>query len=375
MRVFARLSLALLGLITLAGCAMAPGLRYESKSFGDTTGHDEEAVLDFDLQLVTPTLLVELQRNARPAALAELPLQVVNETTTSNYRYLIGPQDVLDIIVWGHSDLTIPAGGQRPASEAGHRVAPDGTIYYPHVGVIEVVGRTTHEVRRDLTKRLARYIKEPQLDVRIVAFNSQRITVSGEVVKPGIIPVTDRPLSLMEAIDRAGGFNAQGDSKDVVLIRNNQRYVIDVAMMLTSGNLRHNVLLQNEDVIHVPHVATKKVYLVGEVAKQGAINLKPTMPTTLADVLADSGWLVQNSAGVKDILILRQGEEKPLVYRLDGRRADSLILATRFPMQATDVVYVSTAGLSLWNRVLSQLLPTVEGLWTIDRMTRLTIFE
>jgi polysaccharide export outer membrane protein len=68
-------------------------------------------------------------------------------------------------------------------------------------------GKTTSEVRSPFCRpKLAKYIEKVQLDVRMVAFRSQQVYVVGEVAKPGIQQVTDIPMTILEAVNRAGGF-------------------------------------------------------------------------------------------------------------------------------------------------------------------------
>jgi protein involved in polysaccharide export with SLBB domain len=146
------------------------------------------------------------------------------------YYYHVGPHDVLNIHVWNHPELAGPVGqavaesGNSMAtpslSPVGYLVGPDGMIYYPLVGSVHVAGSTVQENRVKLTKLLTRYIRNPQIDIRVTGFRSKKIYVAGEVLKPGLFPLTDSPISITDAINIAGGMDPKtADPSHIFVIR------------------------------------------------------------------------------------------------------------------------------------------------------------
>jgi polysaccharide export outer membrane protein len=84
---------------------------------------------------------------------------------------------------------------------------------------------------------------------------------------------------------------------------------------------------------------------------------------TLAEALGDSEWFDLATANPAQIFVLRGNYDAPSIYHLDASSADAILLAAQFPLRPRDVVYVSTRGLTHWNRAMTQILPTLQGIW------------
>jgi len=181
---------------SLSACALAPGMY-----MGDTSGDSsievpmlesgEPVTAKVTITPITADLIVQQVTAARRQAQAAK--RPVPPQDPGPYR--LGPTDVLSITVWDHPELTIPAGEFRSADLAGNVIGNDGAMFYPYVGVIKVEGMTIDQLRDLLTRRLAHYIENPQLDLKVVAYRSKKVYVVGEVKQPGIQAITDREHS------------------------------------------------------------------------------------------------------------------------------------------------------------------------------------
>ncbi|RUR28316.1 polysaccharide export protein Wza [Vreelandella andesensis] len=336
----------------LSGCAMAPGGHIDEDKLGQS--------LDgrVDVQQITPDLV---------NAMFERDVSSRVPTPTSNpvvpgYEYRVGPGDILSVIVYDHPELTIPAGSERSAAETGNRIRPNGTMFYPYVGRVRVEGMTLDEVRDLITRRLANVINEPQVEVGIAAFNSQKVYISGAVQNPGTLPLTIVPMTILDAISEVGGAQENADWRNVTLSRNGSEERISLYAMMRQGDMTQNRLLRDGDLLHVPTMENQNVIVMGQVIRPGAIALGNER-ITLTDALGRAGGVNEGRAEPSGIFVVRgnaPGSEKfATVYQLDISDATRLLLGTRFPLQPQDVVYVTSAPLARWNSVISLLLPSV----------------
>jgi len=213
---------------------------------------------------------------------------LIKHMPSAMHVYRIAPADVLDIAVWQHPELSLPeknSGGSEnlpsrhgAAGREGYLVNANGDIYFPLVKNIHVYGKTVDQIRTEIAARLRRYIKNPEVTVRVADFRSRKVYVLGEVKNPRIIPVNDQPLSITDAILMAGG-----------------------------------------------------------------------MDTSAADP--------------EHVYVIRGRPDQPDVFWLNARTPDALLLAEQFRLKPGDVLFVSSAPAARWNRIINQLLPTIQTIW------------
>lgn len=341
----------------LSGCSLAPGMTME--------GAPETP--NVNIMQISANLIYqqELNEEVQPNRLEK---QKQREQEKLQYQYRIGPRDVLSIIVWDHPELTIPAGEFRSAEAVGHLVAEDGSIFYPYVGTVMVADKTVAEVRKTLTERIGKTITKPQLDVRVAAFRSQKAYIVGEITKPGPQPITDIPLTIVGAVNQAGGVTENADMINVTLNRNGNVYPIDLLSVYEHGDLSRDFVLRDGDIIHIPDRNQQKVFVLGEVSRPASYLMNKGR-MTLAEAISDAGGVDRLSSNPARIFVIRGENNVPEIYHLDSSSPEALILGDKFKLKPRDVVYVDTAGITRWNRVIQQLLPTtqlLQNLSTID---------
>jgi polysaccharide biosynthesis/export protein len=348
--------LPLMLVLLLPACSLTPGMKMQA----DNNLSDLEVPVMKDGQMVkektrivpiTADLIIE-RENFRRQAVNNLPPVDISQAT-----YRIGPHDRLLITVWDHPELNDPGGEKILPELAGKVVDDDGQLYYPYVGSMQVAGKTVSEVRSLLTRELSNYFKRVKLDVRVLSFQSHRAAVVGEVKMPGIQPLTETPLTVAEAISRAGGVTQDADMSNVSLARDGKLYKINVLALYEQGNTTQNLLLKAGDVLNIPDSKDNKVFVMGEVGRQQALPINKGK-MSLAQALAEAYGVDFNMSRPEEIYVIRSGDMNPEIFQLNAESPDALILADQFALEPHDTVFVGTAGVTQWSRVLNQILPS-----------------
>jgi polysaccharide export outer membrane protein len=360
--------------VSISACAM-PGMNKPSVASAEGVGLPNVELIDLDTRTAVQRLSQIADAEADAAITDEdadvTPAQSESQSPPNEYR--VGPHDVLDIVIWGRPELNNPGGMTQTVESRGRKVRADGSIFFPFVGVVQVEDHTVEEIREKLTNGLNKYIKNPQVDVRVSIHKARKYYVTGEVNVPGIQYVESQPKTILDAISEAGGMTENADLSTVIVTRDGEENEIDLTSVYERGDVKENIWVKTGDTIHVPDNTYKRVFVMGEVEKQTAVPMHKGR-LTLAEALAAGEGVNFQYANVKGIYVLRQraDEEVPvtMVYRLNAKSASSLLVADMFQLEPRDVVFVSTLGLTRWNRVITQILPTVQTIFQTDTVIK-----
>lgn len=212
--------------------------------------------------------------------------------------YMLGPEDMIEITVWGHEDLKrmVP-------------VSLEGTITFPMIGEVRAAGKSTQQLEKELARKLGDgYLKNPQLTVTVKDFKSQKVFVMGEVKNPGTYPVT-KENNLLFALSQAGGFTKDA-GEEVVVIRprdpnkqgkmtleeaaaDKKTTILRVNLKdALAGDRKDNVPIRDGDSIIVPKMPF--FFVMGEVKNPGQFNLE--RGTTVLMGISIGGGLTPKAA-------------------------------------------------------------------------------
>ena len=385
-----------LAALLLTGCALAPGMsigsaaqKTKSNSSAAQSGEAGHTPPSGALLVITPQLINQ-QRALQKAALGADVQGLFAEAKP----YGIGPGDVINIVVWNHPELVLAPAGATLTTDAsglasvgnGYNVSPEGLIQFPLLGTFQIAGLTENRAREELTRSLGKYIKDPKITLRVQAYRAGRVYVDGEVRTPGLQAVNDIPMTLPEAISRAGGLTPAADRASVAVTRKGATTVINMPQLATLGVNPSRIMLAAGDLVRVGSRDDSKVYVMGEVTKPMTLPLRNGR-LTLNEALGEAGGVSSTSGDPRQIYVVRSrnGDNAadtdasgaattitpttPEIYHLDANSPAAYALAEGFELKSRDVVFVDPVPLVMWNRIISLILPSAQ----VANVTRSTI--
>lgn len=226
--------------------------------------------------------------------------------------YILGPSDVISVMVYGQDEFNIQT-----------RIKPDGSIVMPLIGKVTASGQTVIGLADDIAGKLRRgnFLRDPIVNIEVSQYNSQYVRVVGMVGSPTIIPL-DRPYNVLDVLLRAGWVRADG-SRYVLLHRaaGGEPERIDTDELARSGPAAQITLRPGDTLFVEP---AEVVYLTGQVLRPGAYQLEPDM--TIAKLLAMAGGVGPTGNSSKFDVRRDEGEKQ----RVDDQ----------FVLQKGDVVNV-----------------------------------
>jgi len=158
--------------------------------------------------------------------------------------YVIGPDDILDVIFWRDKDMS-----------ALVSVRPDGRVTLPLLNDMQAAGLTPEQLRTSVMTAATKFVEDPNVTVVVKAINSRKVFVTGMVAKPGPYPLMG-PTTVMQALSVAGGIQEFADSKNILIMRTENgrpvAYRFNYKEVLKRKNLKQNIELKPGDTVVVP---------------------------------------------------------------------------------------------------------------------------
>lgn len=231
--------------------------------------------------------------------------------------YVIGEGDVLKITVYDNDDLTTQA-----------RISGEGLIRVPLIGPVEVGGLTISQATRKIADLFADgYLVNPQVQIYIEEFQSKKVTILGQVNKPGLVEL-DKRTNLLELISKAGGLTQEAGKEVIIKHRvsgnaANQEAEKDIVRinmedLVEKGDTTQNFDILDGDTVYVSKEALQYVYVTGEVKKPDAYKYDEKQPLTLIQAITLAGGLSDKAApGRVRVIRKKEGGQNDIFEKAD----------------------------------------------------------
>ncbi len=270
-------------------------------------------------------------------------------------EYLIAPGDAFSVVVDGHPNMSRPR----------VIIMPDGTISIAPIGSIKLAGLTLPAAGELLKSKYRKYLRECNVVLEPLELKNYTFTIGGMVTEPGIYPFVFGSFRLTDAVAMAKGLLFTGgtageklllsDLANAYIVRNGKILPVDFVQALEKGDPLYNIPIMNGDYIYIPSLESGKVTILGEVDEPDSVPYQPNL--TVLQAIGLVGGLKETNS--REIKVIRGGLKSPVVYTLDirdmqrGRTMD-------FALKPKDIVFVPRDGVSEWNVIIRQILPTIQ---------------
>ncbi len=323
-----------MGIFTLAlglsACNSAPKKKVSKKRYSDSTF--VQSGIKSKVPFVPPDMLKLIEANM-------------------NKDYLVGPGDLLKISVWNREGLS----GQ-------HLVGPFGKITLPILGEFKISDQTRDEAAASIEGKYQKYYENPKVTVKILKYQNNKVYVLGRVTNPGVIHF-DGQATLLEALSLAGGLPTRDKSiflaKCAIIRGNSQIIWVDLVQLLRQGNLKLNIKLQNNDVIHIPETTDSAVFVMGEVKTPGTFQIRLS-GLSLLDAIQLAGGTTED-ANLKEIRLIRNLRENNVRVVDLNNIIERGVFARNYELKDDDIIYVPRRGMAKFNYYLRQVDPLIRS--------------
>ncbi|MDK9696767.1 MAG: polysaccharide export protein [Siculibacillus sp.] len=286
-------------------------------------------------------------------------------------RVRLAPGDAMRIVIAegreGGLFAPLTAGGTNFPNV---RVDSTGSISLPYVGRVAVKGLDTPEVEARVREKLKGVSVEPQVYVELVANRNNSVLVSGEVKAPIRVSMLDGPMTVIDAVAKAGGLTKSPLQSDAVIRHGTSVRRIPMERVQSGSN----PTLSPGDTLTI-EARFRGFNAIGAVKQPGQLEFNKANPTVM-DGLAQAQWLNDDAANPTGVFLFRMDEPHGyrddtgkwhpanMIFRIDMRKPESLFIAQTVALKPGDTLYVTTAPSYEWIKLIKPIAITMTTLRT-----------
>ncbi len=296
------------------------------------------------------------QPSTQPESAAPANATYSPTKTAVDVNYIIQPEDILQLDVWGEPDM----------SRQNMHVTPEGNVNVPFIGTMKAAGLTLTQLADAIAQAYidAQILKTPRVVVSILALHKRTVRVLGQVNRPGEYEFREGD-TVMEAIANAASFNENAYLQGATLTRRNGTVIhLDLHKLFYKGDMTQNLKLEKGDTINIPEDLTNQYYVLGEIMRPGLYKLKEGM-TALGAISLAGGPTPRGT--MSSVAIIRNNGQTSQRIKLNMTKLiNQGDTKQDLTLQPGDVVYVAETSTPDWAKI-SQILNTILSATYITR--------
>ena len=181
---------------------------------------------------------------APPAGTPAPPVMAAPNGPTVPNDYVIGTDDILQVVFWKDKDMSAEA-----------RVRPDGRIALPLINEVQAAGLTPEALQKKITEESRKYMEDASITIVVREINSLKVFITGEIAKPGVYGLTSS-MSVMQLLSLAGGLKEYANAKNITIMRNQGGKQVALKFnyreVAAGKKLQQNIELKPGDTVVVP---------------------------------------------------------------------------------------------------------------------------
>lgn len=292
--------------------------------------------------------------------------QIPNPVKGASYSDKVRTRDILHFIIADLNPQSPFATRGEPYDIGPVEVPEDGRMSIPYVGEIEVLSRSLSQIATDLNEKLKTISNTAQASVTRSGRIARTANVIGEVKNPGPVPLEKSNLTSLDLLAASGGPTQEEHLYKYTLRRDGRDYVFDY-----QGFRKSAFPVEEGDLLSVTTDMSNRFYVMGAINKPTTVPF-PVPAPTLADALGAATGFDERRSDPSGVFVFRKGDPDQ-VYTLNLKEPGAMFLAQRFPIYGEDLVYVTEAPLTRWNRLIMQVLPfsqLSQAAYNIDRVSQ-----
>jgi polysaccharide export outer membrane protein len=309
--------------------------------------------------LVEVNSLASIPKQGRVYGRAEKPMLIAGDGYSDNVR----ERDSLSFVITDLSEQS-PFFSRGTAFTYGPIEVPsDGLVQIPYVGEINVLRRSLS----DISATLSESIKPVSNTAQVTVLRTNRFlltaNVLGEVNNPGQVSLERSGITSLDILAAAGGPSRAEHLFHYTLRRGGRDYHFDY-----QGFRKNPFSVEAGDLLMVTTDSSNRFQVMGAINRPVSVAF-PVPNPTLADAIGAATGLDERRSDASGIFVFRKGNPDT-VYTFNIKDPCVMLLVQRFPMQGEDIVYITEAPLTRWNRLISQILP-ISSIQAANAATRI----